>query len=205
MNKKISCKRKRKILSDYDFPNLSNLQYKSILFSVNRFFRGAGPKECHAYALTMNFIRLVDLAVQEYELGRDCLQEALNNNEHIGSAIASAGHFEVCLNALKRSINFLKAIRGSQDIPIGLKSLLPRQSIVLKRNVENQVNRMRNAIEHLERDIKNGEIQNGQALCVYAKKEMLELGCHCIRYEDLAKWLTELNTLSSKLALYSES
>lgn len=192
---------------DYKFPDLSNLKEVSVLFFAKHFFQGGGPKEYNAYALTMNFIRLVDLSVQEYELGRSSFQEFLNNREgiHIGSATASVGHFEVCLSALKRSVNFLKALRGNKNVQNGLKNLLPRGSLILRGDAEKQVTRMRHAIEHLEEEIIKGQIQKGQALCVLATEEKLELGCHSIRYTDLAAWLTELHTLSGKLPLYSES
>jgi hypothetical protein len=51
-----------------EMPDLSNLSANaSLTFVLNRVFAGGGPKDPKSYALVMNFIRIVDHFVAEYE------------------------------------------------------------------------------------------------------------------------------------------
>lgn len=194
---------------NYNIPDLSELKPRSTFFLVNYIFRGAGPKHREAYALVMNFVRLVDLAISEYELARKAMLQFKETTESLalGQAIRASGHYEVCVSALKRAIDHLKAIRGHPMVPLvpqSLQDLLPRGINVLSGRVESQVTDLRNAIQHLEKVIKKGEILEGQAIALAVNEDDIELGSNKILHSDLAKWLQELHELSSKVAKYWE-
>lgn len=191
----------------YYVPNLSSLDQHSPFFMFNRYFRGAGPKNYEAYALVMNFIRLVDLAICEYENGRNVLEEFLaskNNSIVSHLPIFASNHFEVCISTLKRIINYLKKLRGHPNVPRSLKNLLPKNSKVLSSQVENLITNMRHAIEHLENKIQYGEITFGQALCIMPVEDGIELGKYKILFRDLAEWLREVHKYSNELVQYRE-
>lgn len=187
----------------FEIPELSDLKSQSVLLAVNRFFRGAGPKDWKAWALVLNYVRLVDLAVTEYEIARKAILEfaSLNETLLLDRPIQASGHFETSVTATKRAIDHLKALRSHQR----LRDLLPKGITVLSGNVENKVTTMRGAIQHLEEDIKNGKISPSQAIALSPKEHTIELGRCSIRYLDLADWLRELHSLSVKLTSYWES
>jgi len=191
----------------FEIPELSDLKSQSVLLAVNRFFRGAGPKDWKAWALVLNYVRLVDLAVTEYEIARKAILEFASSNETLllDRPIQASGHFETSVTATKRAIDHLKALRSHREVPQRLKDLIPRGIIVLSGNVETKVTTMRHAIQHLEKDIKNGNISPGQAIALSPKEHNIELGRCSIRYSDLADWLRELHSLSVKLTSYWES
>ena len=191
----------------FNIPALSHLSSQSISFVMERFLTDSGPQDRKAYALVMNFVRLVDLAVSEYESGRLAILQLANKrngNLRLGPAIRSTAHFEVCIDALKRAINFLKAIRGNATVPQALKDLLPRTSSLISGKAEGKVTDMRDAIQHLEERIQKGEIIEGESLALQPTCDDLQLGSRNLRYIELAEWLTEAHTLSSTLRGYRE-
>jgi len=192
----------------YNIPNLSNLHQYSHIFMYNRFFTGIGPSNYEAYALFMNYIRLADILLSEYENGRKILTDFLaskNNAFSTHLVIASSGHFEICINTLERVIKYFKKIRGDPKIPQSLKDSLPRNSKVLAGKVEGLVTKMRHAIEHLENQIQKGTITSGQALCIMPVEDGIELGKYKILFNDLAEWIEEMNNYSKVLVQYRES
>ncbi len=191
----------------YSISDLSNLNQLSPLFIYNRYFTAIGPINYEAYALTMNLIRLVDLAIQEYANGRNVLNNFVaSKNSSLAThlIIIAAGHFEVCINTLKRVINYFKRLRGHANVPPPLKDLLPGNSKVLTGDVEGRVTAMRDAIEHLENRIQRGEITFGQPLCMMPVENGIELGKHKILFTELAEWLKEVHDCAKKLSYYRE-
>lgn len=187
-------------------PDLSALTPSSSTMFMNNMFRGSGPKDHIAYALVMNFVRLTDRAVREFETGRKEI-EAFWQPEgdlRLGAAIRAMGHFEGAIDALKRSINHLKQLRASRRVPPSLKALLPRDTALLRGSVEGKITDMRDAVQHLEKDIVNEKIAPGQALVLAPRKYALELGPHSLRYDDLASWIAEAHALARLLRDYFE-
>ncbi|MCG2722285.1 MAG: hypothetical protein L6290_09770 [Thermodesulfovibrionales bacterium] len=192
----------------YNIPNLSNLEKLSPVFMYNRFFTSAGPSDYEAYALTMNFIRLVDLTIQEYENGRNILEKFISSKSNSLATpwmiVVASGHFEICISSLKRVINYLKSLRGHPKVPHSLKDMLPRKLKVLTGNVEKRITNIRDAVEHLENRIQKGDITHGQSLCMIPIEDGLELGRHRLSFTDLAVWLTEAHNCALKLIQYRE-
>ncbi|GAB4217785.1 MAG: hypothetical protein OHK0012_23630 [Synechococcales cyanobacterium] len=63
---------------------------------------------------------------------------------------------------------------------------------------------MRNAIQHLEKDIQKGKIIEGQSLALNPTPDSIQLGPLTIKYIELADWITEAYELSGVLAGYRE-
>lgn len=190
----------------FNIPDLSELKPFSVTFMMSHFFTGSGPKGRKAFALVMNFIRLVDLAIREYENGRDALCEFATTINGFGLhlTIRASAHFEVCISTLKRSVYLLKRIQKHPEVPQSLKDLLPRGSRVLPGQGEHQILDMRNAIQHLEERIITGEIMAGQSLGLMPSEDCIELGGCRILYPDLAEWLRELHIHAIRLSQYRE-
>lgn len=183
-------------------PNLSGLPVHSHGVVLNRFFRGGGPKDDVVYALWMNFVRLADVAVREYELARSVLMSS--DRSKISRTIVAIGHFESLLTTLKRCIDHLKALRGNRATPQSMKNLLPRRLKVLTGGVERRITKMRDSIQHLERDLITGCIIQGEPVCLKPSKNGIELGNQKISYTEIAVWVRELHDLAGNVVLYKE-
>lgn len=183
-------------------PNLSELDELSLGFALNHILNNSGNYNHTDYALVMNFVRLVDLAIREYENGRRKLCESQNNNTaRLWLTIVASGHFEVCITTIKRTIGHLKGIRSNKTI----RDNLPQSIKILNGKSEKQITDMRNAIQHFDEQIKKGEIKKGQPLFIIPTETAIELGAYTIQFADLSSWLRELHKCASSLALYKES
>lgn len=191
---------------NFDIPDLSQLPLHSTQFALRRIFNRSGPKATTPYALVMNYVRLVDLAVSEYEYGRLAILDYIDRNGglKLGRAIRSSSHFEVCIDALKRAINHLKALRGNPNVPQHLKDLLPRGIRLLSGDVENKITQFRHAIQHLEERLQNEEIIEGQSLALQPTSDGLELGSLKVKYQELAEWIKDTHALCHTLIAYQE-
>src|SRR5450759_2273204 len=97
----------------YEVPKL-NLKQLSHMFMCNRYVTGIGPSDYEAYALFMNYVRLVDILIREYENGRKELTDFLSEKNDTLSThmvIIASGHFEICSSTLKRVTTYLEKIK----------------------------------------------------------------------------------------------
>jgi hypothetical protein len=191
---------------NFNIPDISQWKPNSTTLAA-KYIIGDRLKDHQARALITNFVRLVDLAVDEYTLGREAILEFVTDKEsfRVSRVIRASSHYEVCISTVKRAIDHLKAIRSHPRVPQKLKDLLPRSISVLSGPVEGQVTDMRDAVLHLEGKIKRGEIQEGEPSTLRVWENYISLGKHKILYSDLVDWLTELHSISSTLIDYSES
>jgi hypothetical protein len=188
-------------------PDLPDKHSVSVQFFAQRVFLGGGPQHRDAYALVMNFIRMTDLASHEYAEGQKSSNEFWTTHDslRISSAILSTAHFEVCIDAVKRAINFLKAIRGNPNVPQSLKDLLPRGLKLLSGEVEGKITDMRDAIQHLEERIYKGEIGSDENFVLRGERDSLQLGSTAITYTELVGWLVEAHDLATKMSSFRET
>ena len=168
---------------------------------MNKCYRGGGPTDLTVYALWVNFIRLVDVSVREYELARRRIDGKSPNLPRINVA---TGHFESLLSTLKRAIAHLKALRSHRDAPTSLKRLLPGRSKVLSGSVEKRVTGMRDAIQHLDEKVIKGAIHKGEPVCLVPEIQGVRLGNFNISYQELASWIQELHHLAGEVTHYKE-
>jgi hypothetical protein len=117
------------------------------MYSLNHVFRGGGPQDKQAHGLIVSLIRLYDLALSGYEEGRQSLLEFGQPTSvlRLGLFISASGHFEVCIDAIKRAINHIRTLRAAKFIPQSLKDLVPRGTPLISGPVERQVTAMRRA------------------------------------------------------------
>lgn len=191
----------------YEIPDL-NLNQLSHIFMYNRYFIGIGPSDYEVYALFMNYVRLVDILLREYENGRKELTHFLSvKNESLSThiVIIASGHFEMCVSTLKRVTTYLERIKGHPKVARQLKDSLPKNLSILNGTTIKIITDMRDAIVHLENRIQRGEITSGQSLCIFPVKDGLELGKHKIQFSDLALWIREAHDCSKIIAEYKET
>jgi len=190
----------------YEVPELSGLSKKSALYTLNRFLRGGGPKDHVSYALTINFVRELDLAIHAYNEARKAIIEFPKDRQTLqfGLFILASGYFEQCIDLIRKAVLCLKAIKSHKDVPLDLKRQIQRGLKVLSGGAEKKCTEMRHAIQHLEEKIQKGEIVQGQSLSLFPKEKSIELGNCEITYVEIFEWLGELNEVSELFANYFE-
>ena len=184
-----------------EMPDLSDLNSKaSLMLILNRMFAGGGPKDSKSYALVMNFIRIVDKLVVEYESARASLSEYINTpNNVISPLLVATGECESCITTMVRAINLGRRIRRDQNGP-----QLARTIPVLAKAVGSRANDMRNAIEHIDGQIVKDTWVPGEPVCLLLKNDRLELIGEELEYSELAAWISQLQQLAEQLAQYRE-
>ena len=179
----------------FNVPPLPDKQSYSLEFAARRLFLGGTPTEYKPYAFVFNYIRLTDLACDEYESARRNLIIVLEGRENsYGALLKASNHFEVCIDSLKRAIFFLKLIAAEPS----LGEMFADSHLFGE--IRTQVVAMRNTMQHLDERIKKGEIQLGEPLCLFPKENGINLGEHSILYNDLFEWLKQLRVCSAELA-----
>lgn len=184
-----------------EMPDLSRLNAKaSLTLVLNRMFAGGGPEDPKSYALVMNFIRVVDKLVMDYERTRVALKEYVSTpNNVISPLIYATNNCESCITTMIRTIKLGRRIRRDQNGPSIAKKIA-----VLSGSVWSKVNDMRNAIEHVDGQIINDTWVPNEPLCLLVKSDRLELIGEEILYSELAEWVLQLNELAIQLAQYKE-
>ena len=182
----------------FNVPPLPDKRPYSLEFAARRLFLGGTPTEYKPYALVFNYIRLTDLACDEYESARRNLNIVLEGKEDFYSArLKASNHFEVCIDSLKKAICFLELIAAEPSLGEAFTNSY------LFGEIKTQVVSMRNTMQHLDERIKKGQIQLGEPLCVFPKENGIDLGKHSILYNDLFEWLRQLRACSAELAKFS--
>lgn len=183
-------------------PALSELLSKTSLdVALNRMFCSGGPKDRTAYALLMNFNRVVDILIEEYETARRSMIQVTEETGAVPlSALLSAiGHFETCITTTLRAIRFAQRLRSRSR-----GAVVPPKLSVLSGTVEDRIRNMRNAIEHLENQIARDDWKPGQPYCLMAYEDRIGLGDDAIRYVELAQWIRDLHDLAMDTAQFKD-
>lgn len=162
---------------------------------LNVVFAKGGPSDFAAAAYSRNFVRLCDLAIQEYNLAREALIEYVNTPNNVMCPLfVATGHFEQCIHAMRRAIRFARHKNGPR---------LPRTD-VFSFSVESRIRGLRDAIEHTDEKIREEKIKQGEFLMLAVKSDCIELEGKKILYSELAEWLKQLHELSEIVATYRE-
>lgn len=167
---------------------------------LNRVFAGGGPSEQKSYALLMNFVRIVDKLVADYERTRANLIDYVNApNNMMAPLIYATNNCESCITTMIRAIRLGRRIRRDPNGP-----KIAKKISVLSDAIWNKLNSMRIAIEHIDEQIVSDTWVPDQPVCLIINNDRLELASEEITYAELATWVQQLNDLAGKLALYKE-
>lgn len=147
------------------------------------------------------YVRLVEKAVLEYQESRTKLVAFLADGT-VDYQHRAQDHFESCVQSLHRAIEYLERLRrlgykrgdGARFIP------RPRELEVLRESVRVQVRGIRDAVEHLDRDILEGKLPEKTKVGIHLGWEKASLGSREIRYADIARWITQLHEYAALLS-----
>ncbi len=123
--------------------------------------------------------RLVDKAFEEYLSAREYLLEELKTKNKLAYRFSAISHLENCINALNRAISVFGFAKSHSKI----NHLVSRNT---KRKIQRlNVSDIRNAIEHIDKDIQKGLWQKGLFLDVDEEYKNIYINTNCISIVNL--------------------
>ncbi|MHB8252116.1 MAG: hypothetical protein ACYDEV_00095 [Acidiferrobacter sp.] len=173
--------------------------------------------------LASTYVRLVEAAITEYNLGTVKLREFWDTHTSInlGAMNRSMSHFESCLSNMYRATNcYRKLSRNRDQDPLAVALNINKPSFSTNA-IADRFRLMRNAIHHLEELVINGKLQEGQPFALQSDGpetphpteaqqtiktiDKLVIGEHEVHFSDLATWLREMASVAVKIAEFGPS
>jgi hypothetical protein len=169
---------------------------------LGRLLLGTGSNDRKASAYVTCLITVTDKAVREYNLGRERLLIYAASANNLRMIIEGLGHFETCINSVKRALRFVERLAAHSEGP--------EVDRVIRRLLESYgeaITPLRNAVEHMDEYLASGELRDGayQILAIDPYGEFLEVADQRLRLSDLATLLCRLNSLASECASFKEA
>jgi hypothetical protein len=168
---------------EMDFALRTELELRAVFHDVQL------PGSASTSRLLLTYVVVVDKAVLEYASGR----ERLTKYAEAGVAshfIEGLGHFENCINSVKRALRLLDRLSSQSDAPAFDRTLRR-----LAQSGSASVTSVRDAIEHIDADILSPTgIDTGapHLLTVEEDSEQLRIGSHRLQFVELHRTLTAL-------------
>lgn len=184
------------------YPELTRLDPQLLLLSA---FIGNGTLSKNAGLIRRNLVRLVDKAIIEYTLARQAILDQIAESERPyeemlkGRIIYMFGftnHMENCLNAVRRVIGLLDALRSDNSAPA--------QDRIKRRLLDAHVApliEIRNVLEHMGSAVDADEIQDGHAviLSLGSDESSVCIGAHSISFSSLATIIKAIHSEARRL------
>ncbi len=194
--------------SRVNMPDISDLKKDLLPISMVSMFVGKAPRKHPARAYWLTLVRLVDKAVFEYGHAQVAVEAARELPKQRKGLVLlpfdAVGHFENCINAMHRAMNFVKALQSARLRKPDGSPVVPRGLPVLSTDATSRIDKMRNAIEHTEKDIAKGVLAVGQPLFLAIGEDDIRLPSVTIRYSELASWIEQLQHIALELSQYQE-
>lgn len=162
-----------------------------------------GPRDDILRRHFVNFVRLADLCVAEYERARLHLTDSLPGSDNrLGSLLSAIAHLELCVICVRRTMNALDSVVRHPESPE-----IPRIDRRAISAFENSLRPTRDTIVHIESDISKGDIAMGEShvLMVSEDGRTASIGSHNLRLTDLGNAIRRLHALAGELAEYREA
>jgi hypothetical protein len=169
-------------------------------------------------ALASTYVRLVEAAIVEYNMGVSKLQEfwSTHTSLNLGAMHRSGSHFETCLSNMYRATNCFRKLRRSQDaLAVALNTDKP---IFATDAVAARFKDMRNDIHHMEELVIDGRIKAGDSFALrpdgpetphpseagqtIKKIDRLVIGSRELVFSELTTWLKEMAGVAEKIAVF---
>ncbi len=161
---------------------------------------GISPK---AALYRRNFIRLIDKALKEYHRSREAILAQIQETKRPANEMIKNGrqififqftdHTENCINAISRLFKLLDRIKSEREVPA-----LPRKLRKLVETINKPVDDVRNAIEHIDKKIRNDETGPGRPimLAINENDDGVVIVNYEIKFEELAMILGKMHEVA---------
>ena len=116
--------------------------------------------------LRKNFVRLIDKAIYEYQFAREAIIDELEEKNSIIHTIAIINHLENCINSIHRVFKLYDRIKKSPHAP-KMDKILKKLAEVYEKPIRD----MRHTLEHIDNEIQNDNIKDGQAVALKISKD----------------------------------
>lgn len=179
-------------------PDLSGLHRQNLLTALlAHVFNSAGPKEFKSRALYLGFVRLVDKSLEDYELSRQSFNGyvAETDRRNLSLLVRGCGHMENCVVSVQRTYRFADAMAKIAEFRSYFQS-----ASALHPTARERVRRIRNASEHMDERVVNGNVKEGDFVNLWMGEDAIELDGQRVTYAELGDWLTELQGLAQRVA-----
>lgn len=179
----------------------------------------AGPPTHAEYALLESLIRLTENAAFEYMQGKAAILRIWNREDdssmEISAVFRAASHFETCLSDTHRALNHVANIRKRHDVLVKSRKKLPSSMNIYSRAQCDQIRKVRNTIQHKEKELLNGRIAEFEPFALHATGDKvptaddnvlktidrLKIGKKCIYFSTIAQTIEELREFSEALVV----
>lgn len=171
-------------------PDMSNWAKESRSWTANFFLnsvlRAAFKPPMNAYAF--NFLRRVQFAFVEHDLARaDTLDFLANGKQSATRYCAALHHWEVFLAQAWHAYNLLVKAFNERAFESG------------DRSVEERLNRMYNAMKHVESRIENGQMLPAATIPVWLMNDGIQSVDAALTYDETAEVLKDLAAWADSL------
>lgn len=190
----------------FDAPPLPNLERLSAIYLLSVVFQKAGRKDRVAYGLAINFIRLVDQAVRTYVAARESMIEFTHTHDHFAWDKLESGcsQFELCVQSIRRAVAMANGIVRYDGTPEVLRQILPPEKTILPNHLFRPITNLRNASQHLDRELERGRIGPGDAVSLVPGRDALELGTYRLNYDHIVKAIGLLHPFAEAVSKFQE-
>lgn len=174
-------------------------------------------------ALASTYVRLVEAAITEYNLGIVKLREFWNMHTslNLGAMHRSMSHFESCLSNMYRATNCFRKLRRHRDQdPLSVALNADKPSFATDA-IADRFRLMRHEVHHLEELVMDGRLQEGQSFALrpdgletahpteanqtIKTVDRLAIGTREVYFVELAKWLKEMARVAETIAEFGPS
>ncbi len=179
-------------------PDLTSLFLPVISnYSLNITFTGrGGSNDPQVRSFVNSYILACDKALRSYNAGRRHLLDYTASENRTSLLHEGHAEFETCVTTVKRCLRLVEKMRANSENPD-----ISRTQWRLLESFGREINDVRNAIEHMDEDIRTGGSAGVPAvLHVSQDGTLLRIGGRELLLSRLVECLRELHTLSMALA-----
>lgn len=150
------------------------------------------------------FVRLVDKSIFEYSSARENIINQINSdNNIIYYYFLAVNHLENCINTTKRLFNLFDRIKKIKENPFIEDKILKKLVNPYLKPIE----KVRNSIEHIDKDIQNEIIESKQPISLkidYENASKVSIGKYELSLICLSKIITNFHEIGSQLVMYKK-
>lgn len=184
-------------------PDLSGVFRRNPLTLIlSHEFTAAGPKAFVVRAWSISFVRLVDRAIDDYELARLAFAEYAGRGRLTTptQVLRAVGHLEHCFTSLQRALRFATRLAGTSQFADRIPTVEALAGDTIRR-----VKAIQTGSEHMDDRLAKGEIIEGELTALHLSEEGVQLFEERIEYAELARWLQQLQEMSQIVARFQEA
>jgi len=154
-----------------------------------------GPPTPRGKQIADGYVRLVEKTILEYQASRERLVLFMDGDGDFDNYCRAQDHLESTVQSLHRAILYLERLRrqgflqadGSPFVP------RPRDLEVLRDDVKARVRDLRDACEHLDKDIVDGKVSADADVAVHVGREGVDLAGTKITYAEMSRWIEQIH------------